>query len=71
MKQAVAVAGDFARQVLEPERVRDLRLEEIDLRGQKHKQWVVTLSMGASGGLNILGREYKTFVVDVETGNVP
>lgn len=77
VKEAVAKATDFARAVLEEDRARNIRLEEIGLEqsppDQSPPRWVVTLSMtslspvGAGVSVN---REYKMFAVDANTGDV-
>jgi hypothetical protein len=77
LKQAVENAVSFAKSVLEPERLSDLRLEEVEadhLDGQP--VWQITLSMlePQSTLASVLAspapREYKTFSVSRETGEV-
>ena len=83
VKEAVAKAIEFAVSVLGPDRTSDLRLEEVEktkLNGDD--SWSITLSMLEPQTTTIelseqltrvFGkgpREYKTFTVDSQTGNV-
>jgi hypothetical protein len=43
-------------------------VEEVEY-AEDRVSWVITLSLPA-GGLQVFGKEYKTFVVDAETGEV-
>lgn len=66
MKEAVANAVNFAQSVLEAPRNSNLRLEEVDRKEFTGKEvWLITLSMDAA-----FRRDYKTFTVDGETGEV-
>jgi hypothetical protein len=79
VKQAVQSAVAFAQTVLEPDRLSDLRLEEVEA-GEVDGQhvWLITLSMMARHGplasvsvlMSPVPREYKTFSVHKETGEV-
>jgi hypothetical protein len=85
VKEAVAKAIEFAQSVLGPARTSDLRLEEVEktkLNGDD--AWSITLSMLEPQATPLEGtlsqqltrvygrgpREYKTFTVDSQTGNV-
>jgi hypothetical protein len=82
VNEAVERAGEFAVSVLGKDRATGLQLEEVELGSFKDREaWQITLSTrrptpfdGASNaaiGLNPYGpRDYKTFVVDRETGDV-
>ena len=70
IKEAVEHAFVFANEVLEPTRTPKLRLEET-LSGEMDSQpvWLVTLSMRNPD--NPYGdRDYKTFAVSKQTGEV-
>jgi hypothetical protein len=84
LKEAVANAMEFAKAVLEPGRTKDLRLEEVEWEFRNDGEvWLITLSMArprlvmdeavnplSSGILSIGPRDYKTFTVRCETGEV-
>lgn len=81
IKTAIANAMDFARNLLDPERAADIRLEEID---SSHVDgdavWLVTLSNPPKGSDSaralaaVLGantsREYRVFTVLKTTGEI-
>jgi len=70
IKEAVERAIQFANEVLEPPRSVNLRLEETDV-GEAGPQgvWLITLSMRNPD--NSYGdRDYKTFAVSKQTGEV-
>jgi hypothetical protein len=72
VKQAVTNAINFAQGILEPGRTSYMRLEEVD-RGEVDGKdvWLITFSMEAVTNLvGLMGRDYKTFTVDGETGEV-
>jgi hypothetical protein len=74
VKDAVASAMAFAKELLGTERASRLQLEEVEesatLGGSE--KWLITLSMPATNAIGFLGntREYKTFTVDGQTGKV-
>ena len=73
VKDAVARAVQFARNTLEPPRTSELLLEEVEsgtVGGQD--VWLVTLSMPrvSTFGPLLSGRDFKTFTVHGETGEV-
>ena len=73
VKDAVARAVQFALDTLEPPRISDLLLEEVESKvvgGQD--VWLITLSMPRPGvfGPSPRARDYKTFTLDGETGEV-
>jgi hypothetical protein len=74
VKQAVAAAVAFAKDILEPYRARDLLLEEVEpsQKDGNHDVWLITISFPKTGTLNVLSndRDYKTFTVDADTGEV-
>jgi hypothetical protein len=77
VKEAALKAAEFAAGVLDEPRREDLRLEEVEKDGQC---WLITLSMPSplhplqSAVLQMMDavrrRDYKTFTVDAETGEV-
>ena len=75
LKQAVANAMEFAASVLE-DRAKDVRLEEVESGVFSGAQaWQITLSMTRQDLLGIPGfnagqRDYKTFTVVKDTGEV-
>jgi hypothetical protein len=74
VKDAVSSAIGFAASVLGPSRTADIQLEEVDT-GQVNGDdvWLITLSMQRpqSAVVHWLGsRDYKTFTVHKETGEV-
>ena len=71
IKEAVERAVAFAQEVLEPPRTTGLRLEETDL-GKIGPQdvWFITLSMPTDNPLRFATRDYKTFAVSKQTGEV-
>ena len=77
VKEAVAKAIEFARSILDPLRASELRLEEVEkTKVNGEDTWSITLSMPRPGLLPftaVLGnvpREYKTFTVNSQTGQV-
>ena len=77
VKQAFASAAEFAASVLEPDRLKDLRLEEVETaKANGADVWLITLSMPRPGPLNAFAfnlkgtRDYKTFAVNKDTGEV-
>ena len=75
IKDAVAAAVQFATSVLPPTRTADIRLEEVEAGDYKGQDvWLVTLSMEGQNAMQILtgrmGRDFKTFTVHKETGEV-
>jgi hypothetical protein len=81
LKDAVTNAVAFARSVLERDRVKDLLVEEVERSTKAGRDiWLITLSLPKTGNeLRALfsplnnrqtDREYKTFAVDAETGEV-
>ncbi|MGA3025152.1 MAG: hypothetical protein ABSF98_10300 [Bryobacteraceae bacterium] len=68
VKQAVQASVRFAESILGPERAQQMLVEEVEY-AEDRVSWVITLSLPA-GGLQVFGKEYKTFVVDAETGEV-
>jgi len=72
VKEAVANAIEFAKGLL-GDRAADVRLEEVESRGITGDAWLITLSMGRSdpyARLSGRSRDYKTFTVLKETGEV-
>jgi len=71
VKEAVASAVEFARNMLDPP-PQDRRLEEIEAgKTDRTDAWRITLSMQDRTGLGSLGRrEYKVFTVRRDTGEV-
>jgi hypothetical protein len=69
VKEAAEKAAEFAVGVLDEPRRTNLRLEEVEKRGQ---HWLITLSMPSDNPLGFLAqhRDYKTFTVDADTGEV-
>lgn len=73
---------DFAKDSLGLQRTAGLRLEEIESSvSEGHDVWLITLSVAADNVINMFrgsgqiygadaGREYKTFTVSKETGDV-
>jgi hypothetical protein len=76
VKEAVAKAIEFAQNLLEPSRISGLRLEEVEMTNVKGADtWSITLSMPRQqSGMDLFAgknpREYKTFLVNSETGQV-
>ena len=77
MKEAVAKAIEFAESILDPPRASGLRIEEIEApKVNGEHSWSITLSMPSPGSLPSSGifgktpREYKTFTVNSQTGQV-
>jgi hypothetical protein len=76
VKQAVESAAAFAKGVFEPERLVDLRLEEVETGNLEGKDaWVITLSardpeMGLTSFMPQGPRSYKRFFVSKESGEV-
>jgi len=74
IKEAVAAAVQFAKSILPETRTGDIRLEEVEAGDHKGQDvWLITLSMGGQG-LGFLApsvsRDFKTFAVQKETGEV-
>jgi hypothetical protein len=73
VKQAVQASVKFAESTLGPERAQQMLVEEVE-RPEDRGNWVITLSLPVPLSLQVFGRkedkEYKTFVVDAETGEV-
>ncbi len=84
VKEATQRAIEFARTVLDPSRISGLRLEEVEMvKTEQGAAWLITLSMlqppasaGAALGdtldrvFGVGPREYKTFTVHGDTGEV-
>ncbi|MEO7146219.1 MAG: hypothetical protein ABI165_22210 [Bryobacteraceae bacterium] len=73
VKAAVAKAVEFAQTVLEPAASSQLLLEEVEIAERNGRDvWNITLSMPRDliVGLPTSNRDYKTFTVDGETGEV-
>lgn len=79
VNDAVEKAGEFAVRVLGKERATDLLLEEMERGTYKDREvWYVTLSMPRTNRNpylmlstdSVSKRDYKTFTVDSETGDV-
>jgi hypothetical protein len=76
VKQAVESAAAFAKSVLEPDRVVDLRLEEVETGNLEGEEaWVITLSArdpqkGLADFLPPGPRVYKRFFVSKDSGIV-
>jgi len=75
IKQATMAAREFARSVLEPDQFKTLRLEEVDSSLVDGKPvWLITLSVSAPDHVTVMlagvGRDYKTFAVQKEDGEV-
>jgi len=73
VKDAVALAVQFARNTLEPPRTSELLLEEVEpstVGGQD--VWLITLSMPRlfAFGQSLNAREFKTFAVHGVTGEI-
>jgi len=80
IKQAFANAAEFAASVFEPERLTDLRLEEVETAEVSGADaWLITMSMVRPGLMSALAalnnpkglpRDYKVFTVRKDTGEV-
>jgi len=73
IKTAVESAVAFARSVLGPDRTGAILLAEVDSAGLNGgAAWIITLSLPDPGFPMPIGahRQYKTFTVDGETGEV-
>ena len=77
IKVAVAMAIQFAKTVLDPARTTDIRLEEVEIGEHKGQSvWLITLSMALpqTAIADVLAgrapREFKTFTIHKETGEV-
>jgi hypothetical protein len=79
VKEAVNKAVEFANGVLDPSRAAALRLEEVEAgKANGGSVWLITLSMPrptpalqeVAALLGSVPRDYKTFAVDRETGDV-
>ena len=78
IKQAFVNAAEFAASVLEPERLADLRLEEVETAEVGGADvWLITVSMVRPSPINNAlafnykgVRDYKTFTVRKDTGEV-
>jgi len=82
VKQAVAAAEEFARQLFSDQELRHLRVEEIELSDDRG-MWNVTLGWlepairekgsvlsSFEPSIHVLPRVYKLFSVDAENGSV-
>jgi hypothetical protein len=75
VKHAVAAVVEFIKDLLEPRRANDILLEEVELsqKDGDREVWLIAISfpraVTLSDGL-FNGRDYKTFTVDAETGQV-
>jgi hypothetical protein len=76
VKEAVASAMDFVRDIYEGQSLRDLLLEEVQM-GQSDSQWLVTIGFSLpkeesasilSPATKKLGRQYKIIAVDALSG---
>ena len=69
VKDAIFKAVEYPKWLLDNERASQLRLEEVETRSDG---WAITLSMPQinSFGFPSQRREYKTFIVDGQTGEV-
>lgn len=73
VREAAEKAAQFAKGVLDEVRSKELRLEEVEIKSTPDgNRWLITLSMPQinSFGFPQREREYKTFFVDGETGEV-
>jgi len=73
VKDAIAKATEFAKELLESERASQLRLEEVEVVNAKGSDlWLITLSMPQINSFGFISqrREYKSFTVDGQTGEV-
>jgi hypothetical protein len=78
IKQAFLNAAEFAASVLEPERLTDLKLEEVETAEVNGSDvWLITVSMVRPSPIsnalafNFRGaRDYKTMTVRKDTGEV-
>jgi hypothetical protein len=75
VQQAVTKAMEFAKTVLEPDRVNNVLLEEIESSARNgHDVWLVTVSFPKQAhplaALSLPDRDYKTVTLDAETGKV-
>jgi hypothetical protein len=74
VQRAVAAARDFARDLLDDEKLAGITLEEVELSGDE-RFWLVTFGFPATTGrfsqfASALARDYKVFRVDAENGSV-
>ena len=81
IKEAVAAAKEFAKEVFDEGELRNLRLEEVEFN-EAGKVWRITLGWlessiqqnpllaGMLSNPSALPRVYKTFVVDADSGQV-
>jgi hypothetical protein len=78
IKQAFLNAAEFAASALEPERLMDLRLEEVETAEVNGVDvWLITVSMVRPNPINkalafnfVGARDYKTMTVRKDTGDV-
>lgn len=73
IKDAIEKAVGFARGVLEPARTGTILLEEVETGTLSEKGlWLITLSLPDPDYPQSFGghRQYKTFTIDGETGEV-
>ncbi len=73
VQEAVKKAVAFAGAVLEPQRVGTILLEEVEPATENGEEvWKITLSLTDPGSpLSFSGhRQYKTFTVNADTGEV-
>ena len=72
VKQAAQSASGFFWELYRDEGTTDVRLEEVELV-EDGKFWLITLSFQPLPTINLLqkqSRQYKTFKVDAQTGQV-
>ncbi len=67
VKEAAKKAVEYF-QDLNMEKVHDINLEEVEISTDK-KQWLVTVGYNKEGMGDTM-REYKQFVIDIETGDI-
>jgi hypothetical protein len=74
VKEAVSKAVEFAQTVLDPVRASQILLEEVDTgKLDSEEVWLITLSMPKPGAMSALltaVRDYKTFTINGQTGQV-
>ena len=73
VQEAIKRAVDFASHVLEPARTGAILLEEVEPTTEKGEEvWIITLSLpDPNTPLSFVGhRQYKTFTVNGDTGEV-
>ncbi len=72
VQEAVKKAVAFAEDMLEPSRTASILLEEVESAAFRGKDaWEITLSLRDPNPLSFAAnRQYKTFTIDAETGEV-